>query len=692
MKWNGYPIPGSPYEVTVQQLNISPYVREYPESHCVVNQSITTILDASQVVKHKGTISKENFKIEVAYDNGFQVKLKPEEIKIYEEGEKNVFAVTFTPPKTGTYRMNIDFDNKAIPDSGLLFEVKTKVFVREYPTDQCYVNKPITLILDATNASTSVIDKRLIEAYISCDQENNVLVKVDPLMDENNVFAVTFTPHETGHYKLKLDFDKECVPEGILCFEIIKPILTSSQLTVQSFDHDDTNCLVKVKLHANDGILEGFRKCVTYDQPITSSPYHGYSTTSAISESKYAIKAVGKETGEVLYPGFYQERNNEYSILISTAVPDLYMLYVHYYGELLQCCPFPVDITTKVVTYDPVIPFEVGTSNYIELVLDTSNGVKTSATDFNVKVFSDTTQSFFTASVVEESPDLFRASFLPQQYGDFKIEVSWFCLPISNSPLFIPFKQRATRPRVTVNFPPNMGSRVSISVVLSKGPEAYHADFYPQAEMSSDIKDSTDNTGLPKAELSFSALPEDDAGVLSDKRDDKQSDGGSNGSYSLQDPFIPEVAVQQYKRGYYEISFLEHQERKYYLHVYCLGQEIKGSPFLINLSLMEKPHSMEDELKSVKVRVERSHVRMGGYGILSASVKGQAIGPVPITLKVTPDLDLAVIQFKDTQFKNTQRDIYELRMYWNYVQFQGAPFLLTKHHESAARKTKARQW
>ena len=74
-------------------------------------------------------------------------------------------------------------------------------------------------------------------------------------------------------------------------------------------------------------------------------------------------------------------------------------------------------------------------------------------------------------------------------------------------------------------------------------------------------------------------------------------------------------------------------------------------------------------------------------GILAASVRGKKTGPTPITtLAVTPEGDQAVIKFNDEA-----RDIYELNLYWyttKYEPFKGAPFLLTKHHESAVRANK----
>lgn len=609
---NGRHIEGSPFSVCHPDI----YVREYPVNHCVVNQPITTILDASEGIT--GTISEDGFNVDISYSNNINFPHELITIKPIPE-EINVFTVNFTPKKTGIYSMKITYNKMAIsdPDPIIKFEViKPRISVREMSSPPYLVNQPITMILDANKANTPTVDKRDINVHVDIEQEL-VCAEVNPIAEEHNVFQVQFTPMKTGNCNILLRFGEGTIPEDTVLLNITKPVLLDPKLEVKDFSHEKTNCLVKLNLFAKGAMLEGFKYRFT---PTDSVPLN-FSTSN-----NYSVVAIGKKT--TVYPEFSSQKEGEFSILISTLVPDIFKLYVYYYSELISCCPFSVDITPKVITYDAVVPFEMGPTSFIELVLDISNAQTiTKSNHLSVEVFSGTTRPPIIANVVEEADDLFRASFSPKEYGDYRFEIKWFSLPISSS--MISFKQRTVQPPVTIEFQPNFGPRVSLSARLDRESERVSETSAPSA-----CKEAVES-----------------------------------GSYEVNDSPLPKLAVQQYKRGCYEISFLDHQSGKYLLHVFCFGQEINGSPFPVNCNLVMKSPVSGDKLRNVV---------LNGSDVFSASVEiqGQKTN-VPIThLDATPEL--ATIEFEDTE-----RHIYDLRLYWNHIEFEGSPFSL---HESAAKK------
>lgn len=671
MRWKSLLIDNSPLRVPIVVSShkvLSWSVRDYPESHCIVNHPITAIVNTSDDTS--GLVDEGGFGISVSH-NGRQDALEAKVKTI--SGEENEFSVSFTPPDEGLYHLSICYNEEPVPDGDIDFEVK-EVFVRDFPKNPCQVNETITMTLDASNASSTSISEESIKASIyrfaqsgdAIDAE--VAVRVEPagLDGQDNVFAITFTPQSTGSHKMKVFFDDVQLKRDVP-FEVVAPHLANPRLTVQSFSHDDTHCVVKVCLLAPDSILKGF-----------CAEHRVLEDGEGLGE--YDVKAVGSDTGKSLCADFHQEGTGEYVVTLRTATPDTYALSIRYFGELIECCPFAVDVMPKIVSYDPVIPFDI---DAIELVLDTSECAhKTTKGDFTVTVRSAATQSAYEQVGVAEDAqdsDLYRVSFLPQQYDDFTVDVKWFCLPVDGSPFSIPFKQRTSRPRVLVNFQPSSGSRTSIAAKLNS--------------IESDTVEHTDTDSLSLSEAegtTFTVLffkdddsvlpPNDETGlpepvleVRGDPAEGEGSDAESRGSYSLEPAPLPQIAVQQYKRGHYQIWFVDYQSGCYSLHVYSLGKEIKGSPFPIS-TVPQRPdfEMMED----TRVLVS------GRCGILSARVwveeEGGVARPVPITLTMSPTREKAIVKFKDVR-----REIYQLMLYWNYVPFRENPFELTKHHDSA---------
>lgn len=601
--------------------------------------------------------------------------------------------------------IDVKWHDYPIPDSPFLVPVYStspaqRCFITEYPASHLVVGRPITAIIDATKVSNGHDKVVKVDFEVVVTHGDRSISEHDIKLREesNSMFAVEFTPPSEDVYLMDIYYQKKLIADSGLKFVVSDdlnrvnmkctppktsscdvnsddrtpvtcPPLVNPQLSVVSFMHDDTDCLVTLRLIAKHSMLEGF---------LGENQQH----------------CVGKKTGNALqvyvHKDLEKEKNGEYAITLCTAVPDVYSLSLRYFGDLLTCCPYTVDMCPAVTVFDPVVPFRVGTSSFIELVFNTSEAHKTSAGDFKVKVLSATSQSEIPTSLSEVSPQLFLLSFRPIQDEDYSVHVSWFCLPIAGSPFNIHFRQRLRSPQVKVHFQSYTGLRtlMQAQLMLAGVEECPHYSLAVCVFQLGDTvatKISEGHAGVlessPQAGECTRLLSSGDQHTATSDDAESISD-----SYSVQDTMsLPRIVMQQYKRGHYEIWFVDFQAGKYSLDVLCSPRRrINGSPFLIDTTTIPRPALSRGVAWEMMESMQICRETRRAY--LAASVTGEKLGPVSISMVMTPCQEKAIIKFDDEV-----RDVYALNLYWytqKYELFKGAPFLLTEHHKSAINASK----
>ena len=638
IKYKDAIIPDREFEVT-EALPGSPYnnkVIVIPEQKkaYIPNRPILVTLDAKEA-DLDNDIPLTDFDIRV-YDCSGGIELPKVCPK---KGERNIFSVTFVPKEEGTYTMYIAYKGAPTPDNGTKFEVKYPQ-QGQSPTEY-YAHHPISIVVQSDHLAPPPL-----EAVVTSPTKKQVPCKVHKV--NTRTHRIDFTPDDEGTFDVDLSYGE--------VRQTLQPTihLPNSKLTARDAPHDGTHCIVEVDLKAEGALLKGFKSVSLPDSIETA-------TAARPINEKFAVRAVGKETGtELTHPAhvqFTQKGEGEFLINVRTTVPDVYQLTVEYCGKPLPDCPFTLDMTSipnveKVISYDFMIPFRAG--NPIEMFFDTSEAGKTSCKDFTVTVFSTATRKIVSHSIEEESSDLFKVSFVPTQDDDFEVEVHWYGLAIKDSPFSLSFKQQLKRPPVTISFDPLAGPRTIVTASLQEIEEQ-----------------GSDN--------------QKDGGSVDAEEDNESHHTQSTNAHSIHDRLPPRPALQQYERGRYQISLWGHRRGKYLVRVYSFGHEIKGSPFKLDTSGPPTHPPQVEGLESLKYG-HYGIARRVYYGILSAKVNvhGKKSSPVPIAFTVTPEM--ATINFDDKD-----REIYDLRLYWNYVQFKGAPFLLTKHHESACKARKKKK-
>lgn len=556
IKWDGFLIPGSPYQV--RPADSTPagrcFVKDMPINRKRVGEPVSFIVDATEA--ERGELS--------AKVRGPETEDECEVTDV----QDGVCAVTFHPKHVGEYTVEIAYDGSPIPDSPLDFTVndpsRCTVDIDSILIASYHVYQPISFLVSTYNAGEGIL--RASGKGPRTDFRCNITDEGD------SNFRVAFTPTEPGSYSIFLLFDGRPFLEEPISIQVKEEKLENIILT-------------KPTSHAGYHIA---------GEPITFS-------ISAPNRDPgcFDVTSLGTNTGAMPSVSIRQSGHSTYTVHFKTIYQDDYHVKITYNGTSIPGSPFTIPMrlrpsSDKVVSFDPVVPLTAG--NPIEFVFDTSQAGTGTLT---ANITSSTDESLF-VSVQEVSQELYRTSFIPKKNDTYTISVYWSGQPVHGSPYVVSFEEQLKEPAVSVTFEPQMGIR-----------------------------------GL----LSASAF------------------GQSVGQV--------EVALRQYEREKYQISFAPPREDVYKLHVFWFDQEIRGSPFIVDLL----SHSLES--KKDVVPISRLFVEQERKGVLSACAIGRTVGAVLLDISLSEKKDNVRMLFDDPE-----RDTYDLYVFWNCSLIPGAPFQL----------------
>ena len=556
IKWEGFLIPGSPYQV--RPADSTPagrcFVKEMPVNRKHVGEPVSFIVDATEAERGELTAKVRGPDME-------------DECEVTDVKD-GVCAVTFHPKHVGEYTVEISYDGSLIPDSPLDFTVndpsRCTVDVDSILIASYEVYQPISFLVSTYDAGEGIL--RANGKGPRTDFRCNVTDE-----DDSN-FRVTFTPTEPGSYSIFLLFDNQPFLEDPISIQVKEEKL-------------DNIVLTKPSSHAGYQIA---------GEPITFSFFAPNRDPGC-----FDITSLGINTGAMPSIAIKPSDDATYNVHFKATYQDDYHVKITYNGTNIPGSPFTIPMklrpsSDKVVSFDPVVPLTAG--NPVEFVFDTSQA---GAGMLTANVTSSSNEWLF-VNVQEISHELYRVSFIPKKNDTYTIKVFWSGQPVHGSPYIVSFEEQLKEPPVTVMFEPEMGIR-----------------------------------GL----LSASAF------------------GQSVGQV--------DVALRQYEREKYQISFVPPREDVYNLHVFWFDQEIRGSPFTVDL--------LSFPLKSKKdvVPITRLMVELERKGVLSACAIGRTVGAVPLDMSLSERKDYVRMLFDDPK-----RDTYDLYVFWNRRLLLGAPFQL----------------
>ncbi|KAH9416793.1 hypothetical protein DERP_011908 [Dermatophagoides pteronyssinus] len=215
-KFNGEPVPGSPFTVQV-----------FEET----NPLGTLFSDSS--IKNISLNKGVEFRIENPNNEMKQCQIiitTPSRKNINPTIEKlpNHFMIQFKPTEIGPHQMIISLDGLPVPGCPFTCNVYDVNKIKIGQLNKCIVRKPYTFQVDASQAGEGTL-----ELVISTD---NSSVRAEVLMKSRGLYDVTFLPQDCRPHYLNMTFNDEDVPGSPFNIDIIdSPVspttTTSSTLT-----------------------------------------------------------------------------------------------------------------------------------------------------------------------------------------------------------------------------------------------------------------------------------------------------------------------------------------------------------------------------------------------------------------------------------------------------------------------------
>ena len=567
IKWDGFQIAGSPFTIHPNEPTIasSCFVREWPMERSVVNKPISIVVDTTE--------SGEANHCVTAVAQGPSREETCEIVPI--ENGARVYSVTFYPKEVGEYSLEISYGGSAIPDSPLHFTVNdpSKCVVNLEEEKRFVVGKTVSFQVSTFDAGEGNLF-----AIVSSENEEFLCNVVE---NNSGGFTVSFIPKEVGKHEVLLRFDGKTFLDSPLSIDVtgenFGDIVISKPALPKNTRYYLVNQLIEVSMYAPDRDHNAFK-------------IFGIGTEMGAQPSVLVLEQAGE---------------HNYTIKFKAAFPDDYRICIKYEDSDLPQSPLVLVVrqppcADKVFSFDPVVPLKIGQP--VELVFDTSQAGEGGMENLSADICTDPDIKVM-YNVERVAEDLYRMIFIPRKEGVYTVNVFWYGAPVNGSPYTIDFKEEQKKPKVAIEFEPELEYR---SVLTASA--------------------SGQNTAVE-----------------------------------------PDVKVQQFVRGKYQISFSPNVKDIYHLHVKVYGQEIKGSPFTVDLLSPRKCTPLQKEHME-KVTLDLSTT---GEGVLSAYVEGKKSGAVPAQLAVQKELNKASLSFEDWK-----RDIYTVYVYWNSCLVRGAPFEL----------------
>ena len=554
IKFSGFSIHGSPFIIRPEIPTIASgcSVKAFPRTSMPTNEPITIVVNVDQVDDRAKLIG--TFTLEESDEDETQCNVAPI------SGEDNLYEVSFVPKEVGVYTVHVQYGGLEIPECPLNFAVNdpSQCAVDFNSSKLYHIDELVSFGVGTDDAGYGVLTA---SGKMPLGEEFKVNVSDDG--EGLNMYTASFVPKQGGKYYITLLFDNRPLMNMPLCVQV------------------ESNTLDNIVL-SKPVSQRGY---VLVDEAVNFKMF-----APNRSESSFAVTSLGVNTGAIPRIDIDPLGEDSFNITFTASHPDEYKVQITYSGRQIPGSPFNVNVNQspeadRVVSFDPVIPFESG--NPIELTFDASlaGGAGSGTLTANISSSSD---SWILPTVTELSPGLLTVSFVPPCEDTYTVTVYWYGKQVKDSPFVIEYKKPTHTPKVAIEFEPDQSDRRLVTAT------AFGRNTKTEAK----------------------------------------------------------VDVQQYERGKYQISLSPAQEDVYDLRVYWFNSEIKGSPFMVDLTSAKQATSPVRNVREISVLVV-----------------GEKSGPQRAEVTLSEKKDAATVSFMDSR-----RDKYNLFVYLNKQLAKGAPF------------------
>ena len=577
----------------------------------------------------------------------------------------NVYSYEYTPVEEGELQFDIMWE--MVPIFGSPFTItpapRTPAMdcvIKEKPVKPVRACTAVSVVVATPEGSNGKLEGKLV------GPRTNKHCTVDQI--EGNIYSITVCPLEVGAYKMNITYDGNKIPgspvdidvndpskcwvvnpeamatgswqcgqqvlvrvstaqagRGELVGRVHGPTQSVSCNTIEEEEGNQLVCFTPTetgqytidfvfdgdrfqarpnKIRVEDDSLEG----IAITKPVSQTGYHHankqldiFISAPGRDEKLFTVEAKGIQTGSVPTCTLVPTGEDTYSIHFTAAQPDDYRVEIKYNSKMIPGSPFTLVIRLP-PSPDKVIAYDP--------VLPFTAGGDPIELLFNVKEAGIGT---LTANITDSTSDKwFQLVSIEEEKRDL-LRVS-----------FVPPKSDDYTVKVEWSGEPVPGSPFKISYSEQKVEPQVCIQFEP------------DEAGPGKV----TAVAEGAASRL------------------------VSTEVRQFQRGRYQISFQPPVRELFKLMVFWFQQEIKGSPFIVDLT-PSPPKPLPPGIHVVSLPVS---VR-GESGVFSAFATDSKSTLIRPQLSLSRKRDYVHIAFP-----SLSRDSYNLFVFWNRSLISGSPF------------------
>ena len=580
--------------------------------------------------------------------------------------DNGVYVYEYTPQQAGTYFIDIKWNGFQVRGSPFTIRpqeptVASKCYIQKLPVGRVQVGKVVSLTVDTKAAGDTTgpgltASVRGPSVYPCCEIAST----------EEGVYEVTFYPQVMGEYTVNIFYGRSPLPESPFSFTA----------------NDPSKCEVLNAEQVSNGVHH-IGKPVTFLVSTRQSGEGVLTATVRGPENEFTPEVTNKGDG---------------SFVVSFTPGDAgrHTFDVWFDGVSFLVSPITFNVESNVQNI--LLTKPVSHSGYhrantlVEMSIFAPNR---ETSGFAVTALGMQAGAIPFAEIVPMGNDSFHVRLRAQYSDDYRVEITYDKQHLPGSPFNLPVRAPPCAEKV-MTFDPVVPLRVgkpielmfdtsqagvgtlttNVTTASNKWVAAnieeisnnlYSVSFTPEQNdtFTIDVFWSDHPVNASPFTIAFEEqLKEPSVSVMFEPQLGIR--GMLSASVIGQNIGEVDTSVQQFERGQYQVAFSPPRKDIYNLHLFWFDQEVRGSPFTIDL-MSPKLHRKQQHTSVVTLPLDLEETK----GELSACVVGQRTGPVPIDLSLTEKKDCVRIVFKDRV-----RDTYDLFVYWNDSLLKGAPFKL----------------
>ncbi|XP_014668916.1 PREDICTED: filamin-A-like [Priapulus caudatus] len=203
MRFNDQPVPGSPWQILVEEEDIS-RIRAYGEglTNVRMHQSSAFEVDTGGLYSSKITAN-----LRAPSGQTFPCRV--------DETGHGQFKVNFVVTETGTHYLDVKYGERHIKGSPFTIRASNPALIKVELPDKLtgFVGTPIYFNVDASKAGSGNLEIMVNGGHVFCDVQNL----------GNQRFRASFTPSESGLHNLEMKFNDEALRGSPWPFNIVDP-------------------------------------------------------------------------------------------------------------------------------------------------------------------------------------------------------------------------------------------------------------------------------------------------------------------------------------------------------------------------------------------------------------------------------------------------------------------------------------